>query len=84
MDRVVLHTLVGAVVAATLFAGCGYRERICSKGEYPAVARDNTTGRVCVVNGEQPPKRCKKYPRGKTPTFLDEDYYPTRKDYGRR
>lgn len=71
-----LFVLAG--VSVLLVAGCGYREKICRDGEYPAFSLEfPESGRICVRQGEAPPAGYAKYPAGKVPYWLDEDYTPT-------
>jgi hypothetical protein len=66
--------VVVAVVAGVALGGCPAQERICSSGEYPAKAVGNTTGRTCVRDGQGPPEGYVRYPAGKEPKFVDDDW----------
>jgi hypothetical protein len=70
-----LAALAAAGIAITFLAtGCSVRERICGDGEYPAKAVGNTTGRVCVAHGTEPPHGYVRYPEGKAPTYVDDEW----------
>ncbi|WP_250033898.1 SCO0607 family lipoprotein [Paractinoplanes maris] len=66
--------LVTAVLAAGLTAGCSFREAICSSGEYPVAAVESTTGRACVPDGEDPPAGYVRFPEGKVPEHVDDEW----------
>ncbi|MFD7321676.1 SCO0607 family lipoprotein [Streptomyces sp. NPDC059875] len=61
-----------AIVALT---GCSfaYEEDICSEGEYPVLTVGGT-GSACVANGEQPPEGFTRYPEGKVPQQVDDEW----------
>ncbi|MFG3658628.1 SCO0607 family lipoprotein [Streptomyces sp. NPDC047706] len=61
-----------AVVALT---GCSleYREDICMSDEYP-VLTVNGTGSACVSKGEEPPAGYVRYPEGKVPRQVDDEW----------
>jgi hypothetical protein len=65
--------LVGAVVAGSM-SGCLFDERICGSGHYPVKAVGNTTGRTCVPEGEQPPAGYVRYPEGKVPERVGDEW----------
>jgi hypothetical protein len=66
--------LVGtaAVVALT---GCSlsFQDDICSNGEYP-VLTVNGTGSACVTDDEKPPAGYTRYPEGKVPQQVDDEW----------
>ncbi|MCY1138059.1 hypothetical protein OWR29_08625 [Actinoplanes sp. Pm04-4] len=62
------------VAAGGLTAGCTIREAICRSGEYPVAAVDSTTGRACVADGDQPPTGFVRYPDGKEPKHVDDEW----------
>ncbi|MEU7278361.1 hypothetical protein AB0A69_06150 [Streptomyces sp. NPDC045431] len=64
--------LTGAV-AALLLTGCAYRERVCPPDHYPVLAVNNS-GRDCVPDGEEPPKGWARYPEGKVPEYLNDEW----------
>lgn len=62
-----------AVMAAAALTGCSIRDDICSDGEYPVLAVGNT-GSACVTDGEQPPEGWARYPEGKVPKQVDDEW----------
>ncbi|MEV4350274.1 hypothetical protein AB0J83_37940 [Actinoplanes sp. NPDC049596] len=66
--------LAAAVLVAGLTAGCSYREAICSDGESPVAAVDSYTGRACVKDSEQPPAGYVRFPEGKVPQHVDDEW----------
>lgn len=62
------------VAVAVLVSGCGFREAICSSGEYPVAAVRSTTGRACVPDGQQPPDGYVRFPAGKVPKYIDDKW----------
>ncbi|WP_229860344.1 SCO0607 family lipoprotein [Streptomyces litmocidini] len=62
-----------AVVALTGCAGVEYREDICSSGEYPALSVGGT-GSVCVSDKQEPPAGFVRYPEGKVPRQVDDEW----------
>ncbi|WP_238007890.1 hypothetical protein KZZ52_30255 [Dactylosporangium sp. AC04546] len=63
-----------ALTAALLSGGCLGRDKICRNGEYPAKAVGNPTGRVCVRDGRDPPPGYVRYPAGKVPAHVDDEW----------
>lgn len=63
-----------ALTAALLSGGCLGRDKICRNGEYPAKAVGNPTGRVCVRDGQDPPAGYVRYPAGKVPEHVDDEW----------
>jgi hypothetical protein len=55
-------------------SGCGFREAICSSGEYPVAAVRSTTGRACVADGQAPPSGYVRFPAGKIPEHVDDEW----------
>jgi hypothetical protein len=70
----VIAVAVVALIATFALAGCPGRERICRSGEYPAKAVGNTTGRTCVAEGREPPGGYVRYPPGKVPQHVDDEW----------
>nr|WP_221380359.1 hypothetical protein [Actinoplanes polyasparticus] len=66
--------LAVATLAGGLTAGCTIRQAICRSGEYPVAAVDSTTGRACVADGEQPPTGFVRFPEGKEPKHVDDEW----------
>jgi hypothetical protein len=54
--------------------GCGFREAICSSGEYPVAAVRSTTGRACVADGRTPPSGYVRFPDGKIPKHVSDKW----------
>ncbi|WP_250008239.1 SCO0607 family lipoprotein [Actinoplanes sp. M2I2] len=66
--------LATVALAAGLTAGCSIRDAICSSGEYPVAAVDSLTGRACVADGEQPPTGYVRFPEGKVPEHVGDEW----------
>jgi hypothetical protein len=67
--------LAGSVTAAlALTGGCLGQERICRAGEFPVKAVGNTTGRTCVGEGKEVPAGYVRYPPGKEPVHVDDEW----------
>jgi len=66
--------LLAAALAAGLLSGCSFREAICGSDEYPVAAVDSTTGRACVPDGEDPPVGYVRFPAGKVPEHVDDEW----------
>ncbi|MER6116260.1 hypothetical protein [Streptomyces sp. NPDC001743] len=62
-----------AVVALTGCSGLAYEEDICSDGEYPVLTVGGS-GSACEKNGEEPSKGYTRYPEGKVPKHVDDDW----------
>ncbi|MFI9150268.1 SCO0607 family lipoprotein [Streptomyces sp. NPDC053367] len=67
--------LVGAaaVVALTGCSALEYREEQCMSDHYPVLAVNNT-GADCVPDGEQPPAGYARYPEGKVPRYVGDEW----------
>ena len=65
---------IGMIVAAFLVGGCSFRERICGSGQYPVKAVGNATGRTCVPERQDPPAGYVRYPTGKVPEHVDDEW----------
>ncbi|MGX6600966.1 SCO0607 family lipoprotein [Micromonosporaceae bacterium Da 78-11] len=75
MSKRAFSVLATAAVAGLfLSSGCSYREAICSSGEYPVKAVNSTTGAACVTNGEEPPDGYVRFPKGKVPKHVDDEW----------
>jgi hypothetical protein len=61
-----------ALAAGLLTGGCA-DEAICRGGEYP-VAAVGSTGRACVSDQEEPPAGYVRYPEGKVPKHVDDQW----------
>jgi hypothetical protein len=74
LTRQTMSVLVVAGVAGLALAGgCGFHEAICASGEYP-VAAVGSTGRACVTNGQEPPAGYVRFPSGKVPKYVDDQW----------
>ena len=76
MGRRTVAALAAAAGMAgiALAGGCGFREAICSGGTYPVAAVRSTTGRDCVDDGRDPPAGYVRFPDGKVPEHVDDDW----------
>ena len=72
-SRLSMPLAVG-VLAGLLSAGCTIRDAICRSEEYPVAAVDSTTGRACVADGEEPPTGFVRFPEGKVPKHVDDEW----------
>ena len=75
--------LLGAVALSglVLTSGCSAPDAVCSDGEYPVKAIGNTTGSACADGGEDPPAGYVRYPSGKVPQHVGDEwdrYWSTR------
>ncbi|MGW7361906.1 SCO0607 family lipoprotein [Streptomyces sp. NPDC054841] len=72
--RAVAAALAGAAAVVAL-TGCSfeYQEDICSSGEYPVLTVGGTGG-ACVSDGEKPPAGFTRYPEGKVPQQVDDEW----------
>jgi hypothetical protein len=61
----------GLAVAAS---GCSIRDHICGSDEYPVKAVGNKTGRTCVPEDSEPPAGYVRYPQGKVPQYVDDEW----------
>jgi hypothetical protein len=68
------RTVLVLVLGLLLLGGCTFREAICSSGEYPVQAVNSLTGRACVADEEQPPAGYVRYPEGKVPQHVDDEW----------
>jgi hypothetical protein len=73
--RLLTTTMITAtVLAATLAAGgCSLNEAICGGDQYP-VAAVGSTGRDCVPKGEEPPAGYVRFPAGKVPKHVGDEW----------
>ena len=70
-----LAAIAAAFLAAVFLAtGCSTHERICGSGEYPVKAVGNRTGRTCAPDGKEPPAGYVRYPAGKVPQYVDDEW----------
>jgi len=71
INRQVAVGLVAACAAAVL-TGCG-ADAICGGGDYP-VLQVGGTGRQCVPKSDDPPAGFARYPVGKEPKHVDDEW----------
>ncbi|MFF8095139.1 SCO0607 family lipoprotein [Streptomyces sp. NPDC016675] len=64
--------LAGAAVAAVL-TGCSTQDAVCGGGEYPVMTTGGT-GRTCVPDGEEPPEGYTRFPEGKVPEHVGDEW----------
>ncbi len=72
--RTVSVLTIAGLAGILLTGGCGFREAICSTGEYPVAAVRSTTGRTCVPDGQAPPAGYVPFPEGKVPQHVGDDW----------
>jgi len=81
-SRGIIHILTAAGVSAVfLVGGCSFQDAICGSDDYPAKQVGSTTGQVCVAEKEDPPAGYVRYPAGKVPKHVDDEwdkYWSTR------
>lgn len=68
------HTSLAVVaLAATMsITGCG-GDAICGGDDYP-VTTIGSTGRTCVTAGQEPPAGYVRFPAGKVPRHVDDEW----------
>ncbi|MCE0538178.1 hypothetical protein LWF15_22020 [Kineosporia rhizophila] len=64
----------GALVALFSLTACGSGESVCTDDEYP-VAAIGSTGSACEPNGQEPSEGYVRYPEGKVPEKVDDQWY---------
>ncbi|NJP31940.1 SCO0607 family lipoprotein [Micromonospora thermarum] len=64
---------VAGLATLSLVGGCAFREAVCGSDHYPVKAV-NSTGSTCVKKGEQPPQGYVRYPDGKVPKYVDDEW----------
>lgn len=64
---------VSAALGLGACSSVEYREDICSSGEYPVMAV-GATGSACAPDGQAPPKGYVRYPQGKVPRQVDDEW----------
>ncbi|MEU1512825.1 hypothetical protein ABZ490_11780 [Streptomyces sp. NPDC005811] len=64
-----------AATAAGLLSACSlsFQDAMCSDGEYPALAV-NSSGGQCVKDGQEPPEGWVRYPEGKVPEHVGDQW----------
>ncbi|WP_117670014.1 SCO0607 family lipoprotein [Micromonospora sp. MW-13] len=75
-----MRTRVMIVLAAVglsglmMTSGCSYVEDICGDGEYPVIAVGGQGGSACVPDGQEPTAPYVRYPQGKVPKHVDDEW----------
>ncbi|MGX1268431.1 SCO0607 family lipoprotein [Streptomyces phaeoluteigriseus] len=66
---------VSVGLVAAVLTGCSFHieEGICGGGRYPVLAV-GSTGSDCVPNGEEPSARYARYPEGKVPGNVGDEW----------
>ena len=54
--------------------GCSYVENICGDGEYPVIAVGDEGGSACIPEGQEPTAPYTRYPEGKVPKHVDDEW----------
>ena len=70
-----------AVLVMLTATGCSIKDSLCADGEYPAKAVGTGGGSYCVPDGQEPAKGYVRYPAGKVPQYIGDewdDYWSTR------
>lgn len=66
-------TLAAASLPAALLVGCTFQDAICGSDDYP-VLQIGSTGRQCVAKDAEPPAGWTRYPEGKVPKHVDDEW----------
>jgi hypothetical protein len=72
---------VAGVSAVFLVGGCTMQDAICAGGHYPVKLIGSDSGADCVPEGQEPPAGYVRYPAGKVPKHVDDEwdrYWSTR------
>ncbi|GAA2903376.1 hypothetical protein Acy02nite_86380 [Actinoplanes cyaneus] len=62
-----------AALAFLLVSGCSSQDATCKNGEYPA-AQVNGPGSYCVPDGQEPDTGFVRYPDGKVPRHVGDEW----------
>ncbi|GHJ40753.1 lipoprotein [Streptomyces sp. TS71-3] len=62
-----------ACVTGAMLSGCSSADAVCGGGEHPVMAV-GSTGRTCVSDSADPPKRYAGYPKGKAPQHVGDKW----------
>ncbi|CAL9277786.1 hypothetical protein SUDANB5_06316 [Streptomyces sp. SudanB5_2050] len=68
-----LGLALACAAAAAALSGCSMEEATCGGGEYPVISVGGT-GSACVPNGEEPPEGYTRYPEGKVPEHVGDEW----------
>jgi hypothetical protein len=63
-----------ALIATTSLTGCFYKESVCGRNEYPVKLVNSPTGGYCVPDGEEPTSGYVRYPAGKVPKEVGDEW----------
>jgi hypothetical protein len=64
---------VSGLAGLLLMGGCA-EDAICSSGSYPVVAVRGTGGGDCVEDDQEPPAGFVRYPAGRVPQHVDDEW----------
>lgn len=64
---------LACVTVAAILSGCSMQDATCGGGEYP-VMTIGSTGSACVPNDEEPPEGYTRYPEGKVPEHVGDEW----------
>ncbi len=67
-------TVVTGMLGMLLLGGCSMQDAMCGSGEYPVKVVNSTSGGACVKNGEEPPSEYVRYPEGKVPQRVGDEW----------
>lgn len=68
-----VHLILACAAAAAVMTGCSIEEATCGGGEYPVLSVGGT-GSACVPNDQEPPKDYTRYPEGKVPEHVGDEW----------
>ncbi|ANB10196.1 hypothetical protein SAM40697_6243 [Streptomyces ambofaciens] len=71
--RSVRSLVLAAATAAAVLTGCSTQDAVCGGGEYPVMTIGGT-GSTCVPDGEEPPEGYTRYPQGKVPEHVGDEW----------
>lgn len=70
----VAAALAGAALATSSgCSGLSFQDAVCSDGEYPVMSV-GSTGSACVEDGGEVPEGYTRYPEGKVPQKVDDEW----------
>lgn len=67
-------TVVTGLLGMLMLSGCTIQDAMCGGGEYPVKTVDSTSGGTCVKKGEEPPAGYVRYPAGKVPEKVGDEW----------
>lgn len=73
-SRTTLGLTLAGVTVALLTSACSTQDAVCGGGEYPVLAV-GSAGSACAPDGEEPPEGYTRYPEGKVPRHVDDEWY---------